>query len=226
LASESGQAVRRDLEQVHAAAQRAANIVRNLLAFVRRSPAERTKADLNDIVRTTVALRRYELVTAGIELEEEYEDNLPPVRVSREEIQQVVLNVILNAEQAMRRAGLHGRLSVRTLRAGTSEMAVEIQDDGPGVPPALAGRIFEPFFSTKGVGDGTGLGLSLSLGIAEAHGGTLALMHVPSGARFRLTLPAATASATVTPEAPLEATPSLRVDLRSTSPKTVTPPLA
>jgi signal transduction histidine kinase len=77
------------------------------------------------------------------------------------------------------------------------------------VLPALAGRIFEPFFSTKDVGEGTGLGLSLALGIAEAHGGTLALVHAPPGACFRLTLPAATPSAAVTPEAPPEATPLL-----------------
>jgi PAS domain S-box-containing protein len=211
MVSERRGDVRGYLEQVQTAARRAANIVRNLLAFVHRSSAERVKADLNDIVRSTVALRRYELTTTGVELTEEYEDNLPPVMVSREEIQQIVLNVILNAEQEMRRAGLHGRLSVRTLRAGTSEIAVEIEDNGPGVPAALAGRIFEPFFSTKDVGQGTGLGLSLALGIARAHGGTLELIDVPSGACFRLTLPAATAPSTVTPPAPQEATPVLTV---------------
>ena len=208
MASERREEVRNYLEQVHAAARRAATIVRNLLAFVRRSSSERSRADLNDIVRSTLALRLYELSATGVELNEKYEDNLPPVLVCREEIQQVVLNIVLNAEQAMRRARVRGRLSVRTMRAG-SGIAVEIQDDGPGVLPALAGRIFEPFFSTKDVGEGTGLGLSLALGIAEAHGGTLALVHAPPGACFRLTLPAATPSAAVTPEAPPEATPIL-----------------
>jgi PAS domain-containing protein len=209
MASERREEVRNYLEQVHAAARRAATIVRNLLAFVRRSSSERTRADLNDIVRSTLALRLYELSATGVELKEEYEDNLPSVLVCREEIQQVVLNIVLNAEQAMRRASARGRLSVRTMRAGTSDIAVEIQDDGPGVLPALAGRIFEPFFSTKDVGEGTGLGLSLSLGIAEAHGGTLELVHAPPGACFRLTLPAAAPSAAVTPEAPPAATPVL-----------------
>ena len=214
MASERRQEVRNYLEQVHAAARRAANIVRNLLAFVRRSSAERTTADLNDIVRSTLALRQYELSATGIELLEGFEDHLPSVLVCREEIQQIVLNLVLNAEQAMRRAGLQGRLSVRTLRVGTSDVAVEIQDDGPGVPPALAGRIFEPFFSTKDVGEGTGLGLSLALGIAEAHGGALALVPAPLGACFRLTLPAAPASTALPSAAPPEAIPVLATSRR------------
>jgi PAS domain S-box-containing protein len=209
MASERRQEVRSYLEQVHAAARRAANIVRNLLAFVRRSSAVRAMADLNDIVRSTVQLRRYELATTDdVQLDEEYGYDLSPVLVSREEIQQIVLNLVLNAEQAMRHAGGHGRLSVRTLRTGPYEIAVEVQDNGPGVPPELAGKIFEPFFSTKEVGEGTGLGLSLALGIAEAHGGTLALIQAPSGACFRLTLPAGTSSA-ATPETPTKATPAL-----------------
>ena len=189
MMSERRPDVRNDLEQVQASARRAANIVRNLLAFVRRSSAERAKADLNDIVQSTVALRRYELVTTGIVLEEQYADDLPSVLVSREEIQQIILNLILNAEQAMRREHPQGRLSIRTVRIGTSEVAVEIQDDGPGVPPALSGKIFEPFFSTKDVGQGTGLGLSLALGIAQAHDGHLVLVPTATGACFRLTLP-------------------------------------
>jgi PAS domain S-box-containing protein len=189
MVSERRTDVRNDLEQVQASARRAANIVRNLLAFVRRSSAERAKANLNDIVQSTVALRRYELVTTGIVLEEQYADDLPPVLVSREEIQQIILNLIMNAEQAMRREHAKGRLSIRTVRIGTSEVAVEIHDDGPGVPPALAGKIFEPFFSTKDVGQGTGLGLSLALGIAQAHDGRLVLVPAATGACFRLTLP-------------------------------------
>jgi PAS domain S-box-containing protein len=211
MASERREEVRSYLEQVHAAARRAANIVRNLLAFVRRTSALRAMADLNDIVRSTVQLRRYELATTDdVQLDEEYGYDLPPVLVSREEIQQIVLNLILNAEQAMRQAGGHGCLSVRTLRTGPAEIAVEVQDNGPGVPPALAGKIFEPFFSTKDVGEGTGLGLSLALGIAEAHGGTLALIQAPSGACFRLTLPVATSSAAATPDAPTRATAVLK----------------
>ena len=192
IAAERQQNARGDLEEIRFAAHRAAKIVQNLLAFVRRSSAERTTESLNAIVLRTVALRQYELATTGVVLEETYGEDLPPVLVNREEIQQILLNIVLNAEQAMRSAGRHGRLSIRTLRAGASDVAVEVQDDGPGVPQALAGRIFEPFFTTKSVGEGTGLGLSLAIGIADAHGGSLALIPVSSGACFRLTLPATT----------------------------------
>ena len=196
-----------DLEQVRFAAQRAAKIVKNLLAFVRRTPEERVTVDLNDIARSTLALRRYELATVGIELEEHYADDLPAVLVSPEEIQQIILNLVMNAEHAMRSTGRSGRLRVRTLRMETSGLAVEIQDDGPGVPPALAGQIFEPFFTTKHVGEGTGLGLSIALGIAESHGGSLALIPVRSGACFRLTLPATALAEAVGPCASTELAP-------------------
>ncbi len=201
IAAERQQSSRGDLEEIRFAAHRAAKIVQNLLAFVRRSSTERTTENLNAIVLRTVALRQYELASTGLVLEETYGEDLPPVLVNREEIQQILLNIVLNAEQAMRSAGLHGRLSIRTLRAGTSDVAVEIQDDGPGVPEALAGRIFEPFFTTKNVGEGTGLGLSLAIGIAEAHGGELALIPVSHGACFRLTLPTTTMPVVVTPPA-------------------------
>ena len=183
---------KRDLEQVRSEAIRAGKIVRNLLAFVRRSSSERFLAHLNDIVRTTLTLRSYEFGSANIRLEEHYADGLPIVLVNREEIQQVILNLILNAEYALRAGVPGGVLAVRT---GISEAGViaEVQDDGPGVPAGLAGRVFEPFFSTKEVGEGTGLGLSIALGIAEAHGGSLRLMPMTAGACFRLTLPVASA---------------------------------
>ncbi|HXH06762.1 MAG TPA: ATP-binding protein [Vicinamibacterales bacterium] len=189
LDAEEDAGARRDLGQIRSEAMRAARIVRHLLAFVRRSPEARTCASINDLVRDTVALRRYELETANIEVEEHYTESLPPVWVSREEIQQVVLNLILNAEHAMR-SQARGRLIVRTASIAGG-VAVDIEDDGPGVPPDLAGRIFEPFFTTKDVGEGTGLGLSIALGIAHAHEGALELVPSARGARFRLTLPAA-----------------------------------
>jgi PAS domain S-box-containing protein len=205
MRAEHRQETRDDLERVRLAAHRAAKIVRNLLAFVRRSAAERRAAHLNEIVESTAAMRRYEMTATDIELEEIYADDLLPVHVNREEIQQIVLNLLLNAEQAMRHAGRRGRVSVRTARTGSSDIAVDIHDDGPGVPPALVARIFEPFFSTKDVGEGTGLGLSLALGIAEAHGGSLTLIPVSSGACFRLTLPAMITAAVEKPIASTEA---------------------
>jgi two-component system NtrC family sensor kinase len=181
--------LRRDLEQVRSEAIRAGKIVRNLLAFVRRSSSERTIVSINDVVKTTISLRSYEFGTANIRLFESYGEGLPAVVVNPEEIQQVILNLILNAEQAMRAARRGGTLTVTT-KCVDAMVTIEIQDDGPGVPAALAGRVFEPFFSTKEVGEGTGLGLSIAMGIAEAHGGTLTLVPTDKGACFRLALPA------------------------------------
>jgi PAS domain S-box-containing protein len=182
--------VRGDLEQIHSEANRAAKIVRNLLAFVRRSSPERAPANLNDLVKSAVALRAYEFGVANIQLDLKYDDGAPPVLVNPEEIQQVLLNLLLNAEHAMRTNKGRGTLRIRTT-TGDSGVTVEVHDDGPGVPAAVAGRIFEPFFSTKDVGQGTGLGLSIALGIVQAHGGTLALADAAHGACFRLTLPTA-----------------------------------
>jgi CheY-like chemotaxis protein len=194
LAAEDRAAVRADLARILSEARRAGRIVSNLLSFVRRSPSERALESLNGIAQSSVALRAYGLRVANIRVEENYGPQLPPVAVSREAIQQIVLNLILNAEQALMTAR---RASVLRIRTGRTEdhVYVEVADDGPGVDPTLAGRIFEPFFTTKVVGEGTGLGLSIAHGIAAAHGGRLELMPSARGACFRLTLPAALAAA-------------------------------
>ena len=191
--AEDRPAPRRDLEHVRTEAIRAGKIVRNLLAFVRRSPSERTSVDINEIVKATISLRSYEFGSANIRMVESYAQGMPPVVINPEEIQQVILNLILNAEQAMRSANKGGTLTVTTNSDGAT-VTIEIQDDGPGVPASLAGRVFEPFFSTKEVGEGTGLGLSIAIGIAEAHDGALTLLPTAKGARFRLSLPAAVAT--------------------------------
>ncbi len=189
IESERRRSTRRDLERVRSEAERAGKIVGNLLAFVRRTSTERAEADFNELVSGAVAIRAYELKTRNIDLVESYAAGLGAVRVNREEVRQILINLILNAEHAMQRAHGGGRLVVRT-RGTVSEVFVEIADDGPGIPPQIAGQIFEPFFTTKSVGEGTGLGLPISVGIAEAHGGSLALVPSAAGACFRLTLPA------------------------------------
>ncbi|OLE78884.1 MAG: hypothetical protein AUF76_18150 [Acidobacteria bacterium 13_1_20CM_2_65_9] len=182
--------VRDDLERARFEAGRAGRIIRNLLAFVRRSPAERLLSDLNEIVQSTLSVREYELAQSNIKLQQEYGLNLPVVLANRDEIQQVVLNLVMNAQYAMVDAHGRGTLTVRTFTVA-DQAAVEVQDDGPGVAPELAGRIFEPFFTTKSIGTGTGLGLALAFGIVNAHGGTLELVPTDRGACFRLTLPGA-----------------------------------
>jgi PAS domain S-box-containing protein len=201
LEAEQRQGTRRDLDRVRSEAERAGKIVGNLLAFVRRSSSERVLADLNELVQTAVALHAYELKMENIEVEEHYARGLRPVVVNREEIQQIVLNLILNAEHAMRTAHGGGRLVVRT-EADASRVAVDISDTGTGVSGHLAGRIFEPFFTTKGVGEGTGLGLSIALGIAQAHSGSLELVPSEQGAHFRLTLPASDEAAVASRRVP------------------------
>jgi two-component system NtrC family sensor kinase len=182
--------VRADLERTRFEAGRAGRIVRNLLMFVRPTSKERLLADLNEIVISTVAVRAYELEMAGVQTREQYARSLPLVLANREEIQQVVLNLIINAQQAMSETRGPRVLSVQTSMAAGNAL-VEVRDTGPGVPPELAGRIFEPFVTTKQGSSGTGLGLSLSFGIARAHGGTLELVHADDGCCFRLSLPGA-----------------------------------
>ncbi len=191
-----GDSRRRDLELVRREAARAGQIVRNLLSFIRRSAPDRALADLTDIVRVTVELRRYRLRQWNIDLVLRCDPSPLPVIVNREEIQQVILNLLLNAEQAIggEASGTDtsraGTITVQTGRT-TDRVFAEVTDTGPGISAELRGRIFEPFFTTKEVGQGTGLGLSVSHGIASAHGGTLELCPSSSGACFRLTLPVA-----------------------------------
>ena len=181
--------LRAELERAHGEAVRIDAIVQNLRAFIRTAPAERLVADLNDIVSSTVALRSYELSAAEVDLRVDY-GRVPLVYVNREEIQQVLLNLLINAQYSIAKADGRGVLMVRTSSSGADAL-VDIIDDGPGIPAWAEGRVFEPFFTTKDAGEGTGLGLSTAFGIATAHGGTLALVPSASGAWFRLTLPGA-----------------------------------
>jgi PAS domain S-box-containing protein len=159
-----------DLQLVRQEAARAGQIVRNLLSFVRRSSPERAVADLNQIASATAILREQHLRDRNIRLLLELHPGVLPILVNREEIQQIVLNLVLNAEHAIGEEP--GMITIRT-NAGEHAHRLEVMDDGPGIPPELRGRVFEPFFTTKDVGQGTGLGLSIALGIATAHGGSL-----------------------------------------------------
>ena len=182
--------LREDLDRVRFEAGRAGRIVRNLLTFIRRSPTERLLIDLNETVRSTVAIRSYELELAAVRVVEDYAAVLPLVLASRDEIQQVLLHLIINAQQAMTEGGPTRVLTVRTHLVG-EDAVVDVHDTGPGVPAAVADRVFEPFFTTKAIESGAGLGLSMSLGIAHAHKGNLELVPSSTGSLFRLTLPGA-----------------------------------
>jgi PAS domain S-box-containing protein len=183
-------ALRADLQRATAEAGRAGRIVRNLLTFVRQSPTERVLIDLNETVKATMAVRAYELEVAGVKVVEEYAPGLPLVLASRDEIQQVLVNLIVNAQEAMSGVAATPVLTVRTHLVGT-DAAVDVCDTGAGVPETIAGRIFEPFFTTRASETSIGLGLSMSLGIAQSHRGDLELVPRPTGTCFRLTLPGA-----------------------------------
>ncbi len=183
---------RRDLEAIHNAAERAARIVRNLQTFARKRHTTRTTVDLNQVARETLALRAYEHRATSIVAGEDLASSLPPVFVDPHQIQQIVLNLLINAEQAMLEARGHGRLLVRTWEdADRDAVVLEVSDDGPGVPDEMQARVFDPFFTTKAVGKGTGLGLSVAYAIAQEHGGQISVGSPGplGGASFLLELP-------------------------------------
>jgi two-component system NtrC family sensor kinase len=183
--------VRRGLETILSEAERAARIVRNLLTFARKRQTTRAMVDLNQIVRETLALRAYEQRVTNITVIDALAAGLPQVFADGHQVQQVLLNLMINAEQAMLTANGRGTLVVRTWHdAGHESVILEINDDGPGIPEELQPKIFDPFFTTKEVGKGTGLGLTVAYAIVQEHGGRLRLESRPnSGASFYVELP-------------------------------------
>jgi two-component system NtrC family sensor kinase len=179
------------LLKINNLALRCQKIVQNLLFFARKQKPERTLSDVNDILEKTVELRGYELQVNNIEISRTLDRNLPKTIADAHQLQQVFLNIITNAEQAMLEAHGMGCLTIQT-RTDTqnARIVVEFSDDGPGIPEAHLTRIFDPFFTTKEVGKGTGLGLSLSYGMIKEHGGNIYARSRPGeGATFVIELP-------------------------------------
>jgi PAS domain S-box-containing protein len=183
--------LRRPLELMVQQADRMAKIVRNLLYFARQRPPERAAVNLNQVIEQTLALRLNQLTLSGVAVECDFEPALPPVTGDAQQLAQVILNLLLNAEQAIAQAGAGGSITFRTRAVddGRTVRAI-VEDSGPGIPPENLPRVFEPFFTTKEVGSGTGLGLSVSYGIVEEHGGRLFAESEPGRTVFSLELPA------------------------------------
>ena len=180
------------LRVIHDQAERAGRIVRNLLTFARKGVAEKSAVDLNDVAVRTSLLIVYELQLHAIELESALSPEPVIVLGDRYELQQVLLNLVNNAVQAVSQLepGRPRRIRLETaVQLGTA--LLRVLDSGPGVPPHLVSYLFTPFFTTKAPGEGTGLGLSLSYGLVKAHGGILTYETPPEGgAEFRISLPA------------------------------------
>jgi two-component system NtrC family sensor kinase len=160
-----------------------------LLSFARRKRAEKELANVNVLLERVLELRTYDLRVKSIEVALDLDPALPETMVDANQVQQVFLNVIINAEQAMLAANGQGTLTVRSRRQGDA-IRLSFQDDGPGMEAETLRRIFDPFYTTKDTGEGTGLGLTISYGIIEDHGGRIWAESEPGrGTTFHIELP-------------------------------------
>lgn len=179
---EPGTEVAEMVGRVHAAAERCARIVKTFLDMARQRPSQRSEVQLNQLIRDTVELMVYGLRSSDIAVRLELDPDLPILAADGDQLGQVLVNLIVNAQQAM-----HGQLRHRLLRITTHTGAsggmvqLEVADSGPGIPPEIVRRMFEPFFTTKAPGSGTGLGMSVCRSIVEAHQGTIGAATSPAG---------------------------------------------
>lgn len=196
------------LRVIRQEAERAATIVKNLLSFARRQAEERRLQAVRPLLDSVVALLRNQLMALKVEVTVEVESGVPEIEMNANQIKQVFVNLLNNAAQAIAATGRGGLVRV-TANPWLDGVAVSVADDGPGMPPDIAARVFEPFFSTKAEGEGTGLGLSICQGIVKEHGGLITLDTAPGrGATFTVQLPGGVRSAR--PSAPAMALPAGR----------------
>ena len=188
------------LEIILQETQRTKNIVQDLLSFARQRPVQKEAVRLGAILRQTIKLRSYDFTSHGVEVKEDFDENLPATIGDSQQLQQVFLNIVNNAYDAIQEAGRRGMITLRTKRTGDS-VEVAITDNGTGISDTA--RIFDPFFTTKPTGKGTGLGLSICYGIVRAHGGEIQCWNNDSGegSTFLVKLPIATEAATAAMEA-------------------------
>jgi signal transduction histidine kinase len=188
------ESIKGDLSLIQKESARACGIIRNLALFARQQTGDAAPVRLGDVITSVAELRQRRLESEDIELRVEDRSRQAVLAVLAE-LQQVVLNFVVNAEQAIVMSGRQpGRITLRTRDDG-DRVILEVEDTGPGVPPELEARLFQPFFTTKPVGQGTGLGLSVSYGIIDSLGGRIGYKSAPAGgALFYVDLPAAAAA--------------------------------
>ena len=189
--------VRKDLagrteeaRQIYEEAERAGTILRQLLLSAREARPERKRVALNQVVQRTMDLQRFGSASEKIRIELDLDPTLPFVLGDAGQLQQVLMNLIGNARQALVQEGKAGTIRLRTARNGDRRMVLQVIDDGPGIPQAILARIFDPFFTTKPAGVGTGLGLAIVLSVVREHGGQVSVSSPPGGGSvFTVELP-------------------------------------
>ena len=182
------------LTRIVEAAKRAGDVIGRIRDLIKKSPHRADRLDINDAIREVVELTRAEAVKNGVSVRTELADGLPLIKGDRVELQQVVLNLIINAVEAMSAVAREARELVISTARAESDVMVTVRDSGPGLPETDVDRIFQPFHTTKQAG--LGMGLSISRSIIEAHGGRLwASANAPRGAVFQFTAPADVGSA-------------------------------
>lgn len=195
MRDEVPESVKEDMGMIKSESHRAANIVRNLLSFARRNATLKQPANINKIISDVLRLRSYEHGVNNIKIVKDLDTTLPDILIDHSQIQQVFINIILNAEYAMTTAHGKGILKVKT-EIVDNMLRTSFIDDGPGIEPGNLRHIFDPFFTTKEVGKGTGLGLSISFGIVTAHNGRIyATSEIDKGATFVVDLPLSNSAA-------------------------------
>ena len=201
------EAFRRQLELTHRQARRAARIVQNLLEFSRPASPQKKSLDVINLIERTLQLHEHSLRRNNVEVEFHPQGMLPGVVGDANQLIQVFLNLITNAEQAIREVRETGRLQIRLGRSG-NRLSITFQDDGVGIRPEALPRIFDPFYTTKRPGGGTGLGLSICMSIIREHGGTIEAESLPAGgSAFTVFLPTAPAGPPEATSTPLETGP-------------------
>jgi two-component system NtrC family sensor kinase len=183
--------------KIQAAAERCGRIVRTFLSMARQGKAQRQEVRLPAVIEGAVELLAYGLRTGGIETDLQVPASLPTLVADGDQLHQVMVNLIINAQQALHDAPMPRRIAIGAQYDGASrQLVVTVSDNGPGIAEAIRSRIFDPFFTTKPTGVGTGVGLAVSRGIVEGHGGTLQLLPSSRGAAFEIRLPLGEGAAT------------------------------
>jgi two-component system NtrC family sensor kinase len=202
--------------KIRTAAERCARIVRTFLAMARKQRPERGPVAINEVVAAALDIAAYAIRAGNIEVVLDLAPDLPLVQADADQMHQVLLNLIINAQQALAERGGPRRITIASRFDGAADaVCITVADNGPGIPAHLRARVFEPYFTTKPIGMGTGVGLAVSLGVVEAHGGTIVVESSPhGGASFVISLPAGSHGVTkVRDELPVHAAGDARAVL-------------